>query len=90
MSEKTMLQAATLWGARALEIDDKVGSIQAGKLADLILVEGNPLDNYHDLEKINVVICDGEWLDPNALLADAAEYARTAQPSSEHRMDAYY
>lgn len=90
MSEKTMLQAATLWGAQALEIDDVVGSIEPGKLADLILVEGNPLEDYHALEKINVVIRDGEWLDPADLLAEAADYARTAQPSDEHRMDAYY
>lgn len=90
MSERAALQAATLWGAQALEIDDKVGSIEAGKLADLILVEGNPLDDIHALEKVKWVIRDGEWLDPAELLAQAGEYARTAQPSAERRFDAYY
>lgn len=90
MSERAALQAATLWGARALQIDDAVGSIEADKLADLILIDGNPLQDIHALEKIKVVIRDGEWLDPAHLLAEAREYARTAQPSLERRFNEDY
>jgi imidazolonepropionase-like amidohydrolase len=90
MSERTALQAATLWGAQALEIEDAVGSIEPGKAADLLLVEGNPLDDIHALEKVNAVVRDGEWLDPAELLAEAGEYARTAQPSQTRRFDAHY
>ena len=40
-----VIRAATLNGAEALNMDDEIGSIQVGKLADLVLVEENPLAN---------------------------------------------
>jgi len=40
-----VIRAATLNGAEALNMDDKIGSIQVGKLADLVIVEENPLQN---------------------------------------------
>ena len=41
-----VVRAATLHGAEALGIDDRVGSIEPGKLADLLVVEENPLANF--------------------------------------------
>jgi imidazolonepropionase-like amidohydrolase len=46
MSPMQALQAATGWAAECLGIDDDVGTIQPGKLADLVVVEGDPL---HDI-----------------------------------------
>ena len=46
LSNMEMLQAATLENARFFRIDERLGSIEAGKLADMILVEGNPLQRY--------------------------------------------
>ncbi|MGA9269805.1 MAG: amidohydrolase family protein [Lutimonas sp.] len=40
-----VIRAATLNGAEALKMDDEIGSIQVGKLADLVLIEENPLEN---------------------------------------------
>ena len=40
-----VIRAATLNGAEALNLDDRIGSIEVGKLADMILVEENPLEN---------------------------------------------
>ncbi len=40
-----VIRAATLNGAEALKMDQKIGSIQVGKLADLVLIEENPLEN---------------------------------------------
>ena len=40
-----VIRSATLNGAEALKMDDQIGSIEVGKLADMILVEANPLEN---------------------------------------------
>jgi len=44
-----VIRSATLNGAEALKIDDKIGSIQIGKLADFVIVEENPLVNFQSL-----------------------------------------
>ena len=41
-----VVQSATINGAEALGLDDKIGTIQAGKLADLVIVEENPIANF--------------------------------------------
>jgi imidazolonepropionase-like amidohydrolase len=41
-----VLRAATFDAARVLDMDDRVGSIRVGKLADLVVVPGNPLQNF--------------------------------------------
>ena len=40
-----VIRSATLNGAEALKMDDLIGSIEVGKLADMVLVEENPLEN---------------------------------------------
>ena len=66
-----VLKAATINGARALRIDDKVGSIEPGKLADLFIVSGNPLDDIKTARDIKLVIKDGVVHDPAVLLRSA-------------------
>jgi imidazolonepropionase-like amidohydrolase len=90
LSEIAALQAATIAGAQALQIDHLVGTVETGKLADLLIVNGNPLDDIQALQRIDVVIRDGHWLFPQELLQQAAEYARTAEPSLEKRFDDHY
>ncbi|MCP1727762.1 cytosine/adenosine deaminase-related metal-dependent hydrolase [Natronospira proteinivora] len=41
-----VIRAATLHGAEALGMDDEIGSVEPGKLADLVVVEENPLENF--------------------------------------------
>ncbi len=90
LSEKAALQAATISGAQALQIDHLVGTVEAGKQADMIIVDGNPLDDIQALQRIEVVIRNGRWLFPKELLKSAAMYARQAQPSTEKRFDNHY
>ena len=40
-----MIRAATLHGAEALGMDKEIGSVEVGKLADLIIIDANPLKN---------------------------------------------
>jgi imidazolonepropionase-like amidohydrolase len=53
------IKSATIVPARYLEIDDRLGSIEAGKVADIVAVPGNPLDDVHVLERVNFVMKDG-------------------------------
>jgi len=53
------IQAATLTAAKLLRIDDKLGSIAVGKLADLVAVDGDPLKDISLMEKVSFIMKDG-------------------------------
>jgi imidazolonepropionase-like amidohydrolase len=53
------LRTATLNPARVLGLADSLGTIEAGKLADLVLLDANPLADIRNTEKIRAVIADG-------------------------------
>ena len=59
MSEMKAIRSATMETAKLLRIEDKLGSIEEGKLADMIAVKGNPLDDISILGNIEVIIKDG-------------------------------
>ena len=61
------LQSATLNPARFFERDRDLGSIEQGKLADLVLLDGNPLRDIRNTQKINAVVVNGRLLDRQAL-----------------------
>ncbi len=53
------IESATLSAAKLLKIDDKLGSISVGKLADLVAVDGDPLQDMSLMEKVSFVMKDG-------------------------------
>jgi len=54
-----VLQAATIGAARVAKADAELGSIQPGKKADLVLVEGDPLRNVSDVRRCRLVFKNG-------------------------------
>jgi imidazolonepropionase-like amidohydrolase len=54
------LRAATLHAAEALGVAADLGSVEPGKLADLLVVEGDPLRDVRDLRRLRLVIQNGE------------------------------
>lgn len=56
------LQAATINPARFLNLADSLGTVEKGKIADLVLLEANPLDDIHNTTKIAAVVRDGRLL----------------------------
>ncbi|HWB94089.1 MAG TPA: amidohydrolase family protein [Puia sp.] len=61
------LQAATIMGAEALGVQKDLGSIEVGKIADLIVLNKNPLDDIHNSREIRYVMKDGILYDGNTL-----------------------
>ncbi len=59
MSPMEVISAATKTNARILGLEDELGTIEPGKLADIIIVDGNPLRNIEVLDYVDVVIKDG-------------------------------
>lgn len=53
------IQAGTRVGAELLRWDDRVGTVEAGKLADLVAVAGDPLDDMKALERVEFVMIGG-------------------------------
>ncbi len=53
------LQSATLWAAESVGVDKDLGSLENGKLADLVIVEGDPLKNIKDALNVKVVLKNG-------------------------------
>jgi imidazolonepropionase-like amidohydrolase len=61
------IQAATLVPARAMGMEKESGTIEVGKRADVILVDGNPLENISDIRKVSAVFAAGKMYQPAAL-----------------------
>lgn len=66
-----VLRAATINGAKSLKVADQLGSIEVGKLADLYVVNGNPLEDIKTARNVTLVVKAGGVYDPEALLRSA-------------------
>ena len=65
-----VLQNATLRSARIMSLDKDLGSIAPGKLADVVLVDGNPAANISDVRKTVLVVKDGVIYKPSELYSE--------------------
>ena len=63
MTEVEALKAATINGARYLGLDDDLGSLEVGKLADLLVLDENPLDDLRNTESLSMVMLNGRLYD---------------------------
>ena len=61
------LRAATVVPARVMNMDRDLGTIEAGKRADLVVLDANPLDDIRNIRRIRWTISDGRVYDPGAL-----------------------
>ncbi len=66
-----VIQLATLGSARVMRMENESGSIEVGKRADMILVDGNPLANFADLRRVTRVITRGRMYDTSELWRSA-------------------
>ena len=79
LTAKQALEAATIGAARVVGVADSLGTIETGKLADLVLLDANPLIDIGNTRRISAVIANGRLLDRatiDRLLANARTASR--------------
>jgi imidazolonepropionase-like amidohydrolase len=61
------LRAATLNPARFLGKERELGTVERGKLADLVLLDANPLEDIRNTQRIAAVVANGRYMDKSEL-----------------------
>jgi imidazolonepropionase-like amidohydrolase/Tol biopolymer transport system component len=79
MTPHEALRAATLDGARDLGLDRDLGSLEPGKLADLLVLDANPLENIRNTESLRWVIANGRVFDSRTM-NEAGNHPRQREP----------
>jgi imidazolonepropionase-like amidohydrolase len=69
------LRAATLTAAEALGKDDRLGTLEPGKLADMVVLDADPLEDIQNLHQIHLVVQGGKTYQRDALLQQARSQA---------------
>jgi imidazolonepropionase-like amidohydrolase len=85
LSEADALRAATLNPARYRRMDNSLGTIEEGRLADLVLLKANPLDDISNTQMIDTVIANGRVFrrkDLDALLQTVESYVMSTWAES--------
>jgi len=78
LSPLEALRAGTVNPARYLQVSDS-GTVEAGKLADLVLLDANPLEDIRNTQKISAVVLNGRYLDRRTLDRLLREAERSAK-----------
>ena len=67
MTPLEALRCATWNGARYLGLDRDIGSLEPGKLADIVVIDGNPLADIRQSEKVRYTVANGRLYDAATL-----------------------
>ena len=78
MSEVEALRVATINGAHYLGLDADLGSLEIGNLADLVVLDENPLDSIQHSESVNMVMVNGRLYDED--LNEIGNHPRERMP----------
>jgi len=68
LNREVVLTAATRTNAELLEREHELGTLEPGKLADLIVVDGDPLQDFAALKRVSKIMQGGVIFQPESLL----------------------
>ena len=71
---------------RRIGPDERLGQVETGYIADLIIVEGNPLDRVSDLRNVSGVVSNGRLFEVSDLRGRWAEVAETSYERTQRRV----
>ena len=81
------LQTATIHPARFFHMEDHLGTIESGKIADLVLLDANPLEDIRNTQKVSSVVLKGRFLSRNDLQKMLEGVEETARKEPSKRRD---
>jgi imidazolonepropionase-like amidohydrolase len=67
MTPMDAIRSATAVAARAMRLDEQVGTLESGKLADLLVLDADPLENISNIRRVRLVMARGVLYDSAAL-----------------------
>ena len=79
MTNYEVMRAATIHGAEYIGMGDDLGSLEKGKLADLIVLDGDPLDDIHNTQHVKYTMVNGRLYDTETM----NEIGQTEVPRSK-------
>ncbi len=79
MSNHRVLRTATINGARTLGVDGQIGTIAPGKLADLLVLNRNPLDDIRNSNSVRYTVANGRLYD-SVTMNEIGNYSRKRGP----------
>ena len=74
MKNHEAIHAVTQKAAEMLRLSDSIGTVEPGKIADILVVSGNPLENIADLRSVKAVIQNGKVVVENGMLRPSTSY----------------
>lgn len=94
ISPAEVIKAATLSAAEIVGAEDALGTISEGKLADVLIVEGNPLDDIRNTQNIFMVIKNGKIMDREELARninpqEKASIERESRPNTSRKTETF-
>ncbi len=87
MTRRDVLVSATRDAARVFSAEPEFGTLEPGKLADLLVLDADPLEDLHALERIHLVVKGGVALEPAEILDPNPEYVVEKQVQAYNARD---